>query len=141
VTDVANVLQNVHGGPHAFNQADGTASVEQLGNDSVTFSQDVSVASGDAVAGSQVTGVVGDQNATIQVTNSAPDGPSATSGTTDDSNIAGGNVAPLAEFGPGGTGTASAQQTGDALIAADQTQSGQSGDAVGGAQVTGAVGS
>jgi hypothetical protein len=106
-----------------------------VGNNSLVFSQDAVVASGDAVAGSQVTGVVGGNEAVLQLTGSDT-GSVATSGTVVASNTAGGFLTSTAVAG----GNADAQQIGDGFFDGTQTLDFGSGDAVAGSQVTGQVG-
>jgi hypothetical protein len=123
-----------------FAETDDTAQVSQTGDNDAVLSQSSLATSGDSLFGSQVTGVVGG-SATVQNQNSSSsDGLGAESGPATASNTA----APLdgvAVAGPQASGTtAGAQQTGDNRIDAAQEAEGRSGDALSGAQVTGAVG-
>lgn len=122
-------------GPSA-DAVDGAASAQQIGDNTLAFAQDNTAASGDAVAGSQVTGVVGTDNATLQTSNN-DDGSTATTGTVDATNDASGSLTALADSD---TSSASAQTNGDTSFAGDQALSSNSGDAVAGGMVSGVVG-
>ncbi len=128
----ADNLLDANLGPSA--DADGVASASQVGDNFLDFGQDVSVGTGDAVAGSQVTGVVAPE-ATIQVSNN-DFGSFALSGNGFANNAAAGSLTAEAFSA---TATASASTVGDTGFVASQTLSSDSGDAVAGAQVTGDV--
>lgn len=124
----------VNSGPAATGATGGTSS--QIGDNSVRVNQSSNAKSGDAVAGSQVTGVVGG-NATVQNVNNST-GATATSGDAVASNTATVNAGPSATAT--GTGNANAQQIGDNTVRVDQESVAESGDSVAGSQVTGIVG-
>jgi hypothetical protein len=119
----------VSAGPSSSNGG----SSQQVGNNSTTVNQNAQAKSGDAVAGSQVTGVVGG-GATVQNTNNSS-GATAVSGEATASNAAVVNAGPQA--GNGGT----AQQVGNNNVEVNQSSSATSGTAAAGTQVTGVVGS
>ena len=126
---------DVNAGPSATSE-EGDAQAQQFGDNDLVFAQEAIVSSGDAVAGSQVTGVVGGNEAVIQV-QGTDEGSGALSGTVFATNTAGGGltasaVAPL--------GDADAQQIGDGTFDGVQDLTFESGDAVAGSQVTGQVG-
>lgn len=117
---------------------DTNAQASQTGDTSLVFSQDLNAGSGDAVAGSQVTGVVGDEDSTIAGQN-VDDSSTALSGAVDGLNLATGTLGATAAA-TSVTGTAAAQQSGDSDLLARQDLDLSSGDAVVGSQVVGRVG-
>lgn len=113
----------------------GSSQSQQNGDNTVVVRQTSTAKSGDAVAGSQVTGVVGG-NATVQNQNSS-DGAVAVSGAATASNTA------AVSAGPSATavdGSAQAGQSGDNDVFVTQEAEALTGDSVAGSQVTGAVG-
>lgn len=143
VIDISQVgndgaLAVLQAAPTAF--AD-VASASQNGDDAVTASQENVSASGDAVAGSQVTGAVSGSGSDtdVQATNTSIDA-FATSGLDEGPVIAIPNVLEVAA-GPVAEGdtSASASQIGDAMADLAQSADAGSGDAVAGSQVTGVV--
>jgi hypothetical protein len=110
------------------------ASASQTGDNALAFSQDLSVASGDAVAGSQVSGVVGVRNAQIQVQNSNLLSLGLSGG------VAGLNIANGTTAATATAAFASASQTGDSAFDGSQALSTESGDSVVGSQINGEVG-
>lgn len=113
-----------------------SATATQIGDDDLTLDQASDAQTGDAVAGSQVTGVVADKDVTIQNTNDSI-GTTAVSGVVVSVNdVTGLSVGPEADSGDG---TATATQTGDNAASVEQAIAGASGDAVAGSQVTGVV--
>jgi hypothetical protein len=109
-------------------------SASQVGDNGVTFDQTVNSVSGDAVSGAEVTGVVADGDVQISASNSAFLVGSA-SGISIGFNLGLGQGGPVAN----GLLGASAQQGGNNTVQTNQTVNATTGDAVGGAQVTGAV--
>jgi len=134
--DATNAL-TVALGPAASNlgetEEDTVAQASQVGDNVLDFSQDIAVASGDAVAGSQVTGVVGATDTTVQVQGS-DEGSTAASGLTSAANAAEGSLTASASGD-----TAHASQNGDSAVSGSQSLSTDSGDAVAGTQVSGSV--
>jgi len=125
----------VNVGPSASSTT-GTAQAAQIGDNSVSVSQKAVAKSGDAVVGSQITGIVGGGDATVQNQNSS-EGGTATSGIAAATNTAVVNV------GPGAVSdgaTAMAAQEGDNDVVITQSTEATSGDAVVNSQVTGIVG-
>ncbi len=120
-------------GPRA--DADDDASASQIGDSSLAFVQDIAGSTGDAVAGSQVTGVVGASEAEVQLAN-ADDSSFAVSGDAPVANLAAGTLGPAADAA---LGTASTSHSGDTGLLGGQLVSSETGDAVAGAQVSGAV--
>ncbi len=136
----------ISGDADAFNDAfvaagpfsdtvDGTANAAQVGDNDAVLRQSSEAASGDAVAGSQVTGYVGNGDATIQNQNASTD-PVAISGNAFAENFSAVLAGPAA-FSV--TGTAQSSQVGDNDVLVDQEAVSTSGDAVAGSQVTGLV--
>lgn len=132
----ATLLTNV--GPTAVGGA-APAQASQLGNNSAEVAQVVDAASGDAVAGGQVTGVVGDQAGAIRVQNQQTSaGDIAISGAV----LGIGNFAGVFGVGPTAVGLlapAQSSQAGNNTVSFIQDATLQSGDALAGAQVTGVV--
>jgi len=126
---------HVQVGPNA-SSVGGDAMASQIGSNSVSVSQSSVARTGDAVANSQITGIVGGGNSTVQNQNSS-DGGSATSGDAFSSNNLVTAVGPDAESI---TGDALASQLGDNDVVISQSAAALSGDAVVGSQVTGIVG-
>jgi hypothetical protein len=122
-------------GPTA--DADANAQAQQTGDNSLAFSQDIDVGSGDAVAGSQVTGVVGPENATVQVSNS-DDASEAESGDVED--VENSAEGALGVSATSATANAMTQQDGDSEFDGAQDFAIDSGDAVAGSQINGSVG-
>jgi len=117
----------------------GSASASQFGDNSVSFDQTLAASSGDAVAGSQVTGVVtGDDSDTVISNQNSSDTALATTGIVDAANFS--DTFTVGPFADATGGTAQAQQTGDNSLDFSQDLTGTSGDAVAGSQVTGQVG-
>lgn len=112
------------------------AQASQIGDNNVSASQDANATSGDAVSGSQVTGVVGATNSDVLVQNHDDGGSFAFSGVTVAVNTIAGAVGPSA-FSP--LGDAAASHTGDSEAAADQAFTSVTGDALTGSQVSGVV--
>lgn len=117
-------------GNRAFTPA-GSASVTQNGDASLDFTQTLTGSSGDAVDGSQISGVVADDSS-VQVTNDARLS-TAVAGDMDAENSASGSVGPLSEAETDSTVT----HNGDAETNGGQSLGTSSGDAVAGSQVTG----
>lgn len=115
----------------------GTAQASQIGSNSVAISQSAVAKSGDAVVGSQITGIVGGGNATVQNQNSGTDGFAASGDAVASNLIDGLSVGPSA-FSDGANAMAS--QLGDNDIDIAQAASAITGDAVVNSQVTGIVG-
>jgi len=115
----------------------GNASVSQFGSNAAAVAQSVDAESGDAVAGSQVTGVVGNGDVVVANQNSSL-GSLAVSGPVLAGNVLGANVGPTA-LSLGFLANASASQFGDNDMLLSQDVSAHSGDAVAGSQITGAV--
>lgn len=117
----------------ASSDALGDATTTSNVDDSLVFTQDVTVATGDAVGGSQIHGLAGTNDGTVQVNND-DDASTSVSGTGDAQNNA---------FGVTGTdaysdtGTATSTSNGDADSAGDQTTDVSVGDAVAGGQISG----
>lgn len=122
-------------GPQA-NALLGFAQTSQIGNNTSVTNQNSTVKSGDAVAGSQVTGVVGGGPTVVQNQNSSL-GALALSGPAIGGNVAVSNTGPSANAL---LGAASAQQFGNNTSVVNQTNVTKSGDALAGSQVTGVVG-
>jgi hypothetical protein len=121
-------------GPTA--QAADSASAQQAGDDTADVTQSLDATTGDAVSGSQVTGIVGAQDVVAQMTN-ATDGGTAASGVVGgpaNHNTAAGLLGPQAAAS---AGRAQSSQAGDTGVVLDQELSTASGDAIDGAQVTG----
>jgi len=130
----------------------GDAQAQQIGDNNAVVEQKTTVKSGDSVAGSQVTGVVGG-SPVIQNQNSS-DGATATSGDVTAVSTASVNVgpsavvaapapAPVNNVGIASSHTGSdaqAQQIGDNNVVVEQETNISSGDCVAGSQVTGVVG-
>jgi hypothetical protein len=123
------------GGGQAGPEANGAgSSVEQDGDNEADVEQSSQSKSGAAVAGSQVTGVAGDGDVTINSRNNSKDD-KATSGNAGAVNFG------LVFAGPEASGAGSSiVQNGDNEILLDQDASAETGDAVSGSQVTGVVG-
>lgn len=139
---VAVNLLTLGEGPTALSLIGDTAQASQVGDNDAVIRQASDASSGDGVAGSQVTGVVGGSDFTVQNQNSSEgnigvSGPATAVNTG--SAILGPAAASLAALG--GTAEAQAGQTGDNTLAADQVSAAVSGDALAGAQVTGLVSS
>lgn len=118
----------------AGNPADapaGEASVTQNGDASLDFTQTLTGSSGDAVDGSQVSGVVA-KDSTVQVNNNARLS-TAVAGDIDAENSASGTVGPISEA----EADANVSHNGDAVTNGAQNLETSSGDAVAGSQVTG----
>lgn len=132
---IGNVLTGSFGPSALITGTGGTAQTGQVGSNSLSLSQTLGAQTGDAVAGSQVTGIVGDGEHTIATQNRSEDAV-AFSGTADASNVG------LLLSGPFATAVDSAQagQVGDndAIIA--QSATAFSGDALANSQVAGVVG-
>jgi hypothetical protein len=124
----------VLGAGPAAGAALGSSQSQQMGDNSVIVNQSSSAKSGDAVAGSQVTGVVG--GGTVMNSNSSF-GSAAVSGPAIASNVAVANAGPLT--GSLG-GFASTSQAGGNSVIVNQESKAMSGDALAGSQTTGAVG-
>lgn len=132
-----NDIDDVRAGPAADSSLGG-ATASQVGDNAIEINQAAAASSGDAVAGSQITGLVGSGRPVIVQNQNSADGSEATTGFA-----AASNDVDTVVVGPHATGTlgdASASQIGDDSLVLDQTASATSGDAVGGAQVVGAVG-
>ena len=127
---VAVSAATVNVGPSASGD---DAQAQQFGSNDAVIEQSTTVASGDAVAGSQVTGIVGGGESVVQNQNSS-EGAVATSGNVTVVNASTVNVGPSAN----GAG-AQAQQIGDNSAVVHQDVEVTSGDAVAGSQVTGLV--
>lgn len=122
-------------GPDAISAVSGSAS--QFGSNDMGLDQSLSLKSGDAVSGSQITGVVAGSDGTVTISNQN----SAIASVA----LSGPAIGPNLDFSVGGpmaTGllTAQAQQTGDNSLDYAQALSVTSGDAVAGGQVNGIVG-
>lgn len=119
-----------------FTTEDGTtrAQASQTGDNAATVDQGADASTGDAVSGSQVTGIVGADGPTL-VQNS-DELSSASTGIADVLNSATGALGPLADSP---SGDASSQHSGDSDGAAEQTFTVETGDALVGSQVSGAV--
>lgn len=131
-----NLIDGLSVGPAAF-AGDANASASQLGDNNVDIAQAAEAITGDAVVNSQVTGIVGANDAVVQGQNSA-DGGDATSGNADALNeILGGSAGPVASSS---TGTGLAAQDGDNGVGVAQDAVSHSGDGVAGSQVVGTVG-
>lgn len=114
-----------------------SALASQLGDNDVAISQSASAITGDGVVNSQVTGIVGGRDSTVQGQNSATDG-TAASGAAGAANVAVGSAAGPVATSTTGSGLAS--QDGNNVVDAAQNVLSQSGDAVSGSQVNGIVG-
>jgi len=110
------------------------ASASQTGDNSLAFAQELAVESGDAVAGSQVSGVVGVRTAQIQVQNSNLLSLGVSGG------VAGFNSANGTTAATATAAFATASQTGDSVFDGSQALGTESGDSVSGAQINGDVG-
>jgi hypothetical protein len=135
---VTNLAAGALAGPGAVAFA-APAQASQAGSNAVFLGQDVVVASGDAVAGGQVTGIVtGTGDVTVQNQNTAFLS-FAISGTAGGpvSNVALGVGAGPIAVALGAPASATQLGSNDAVI--DQTLVAESGDALAGAQVTGTV--
>lgn len=111
------------------------AQAQQAGDNSLDYTQNVAVTTGDAIAGSQVTGVVGAVNANVQVGNS--DLLSfAFSGIPAGFNASGGALTPTALS----IVSARVQTSGDSALTGQQDLISHGGDAVSGGQINGGVG-
>jgi hypothetical protein len=115
-------------GPAALSGT-GPATANQVGDNIGFVGQGAAAETGDAVAGSQVTGLVGATTSTVQGSNVAS-GPDATSANADAINLATGNFGPLAD--PGTT-----SQFGDNAVVSDQATFSSSGEGVAGSLVVG----
>jgi len=133
---VATVVNTVNVGPSASATGDGDAMASQFGDNVADVHQHTVVSSGDAVAGSQVTGGVGGGDVTVQAQN-ASDGAEAESGVTVATVVSSVNVGPSAAAADG---DAMAAQLGDNDAVVTQWTEVSSGDAVAGSQVVGWVG-
>lgn len=118
------------------------SSASQFGDNELVYGQDARVHSGDAVAGSQVTGVVSDGRGAVTVQNSNyAVVPISVSGLAVGIQVGAQNVGPNAiALSPIGLADARVSQFGSNLAAVDQRLVTGSGDAVAGSQVTGVVG-
>jgi hypothetical protein len=115
----------------------GLAQTSQFGSNTVLADQQANVRSGDAVAGSQVTGMVSSQLGSLAVQNQqASIAPIAVSGAAVAVNVLAANAGPTSV----GAGIPQAQQLGNNNVRATQVTDVRSGDAVAGGQVVGAVG-
>lgn len=132
----SNTLDAITVGPSAFSVT-GPAMAEQLGDNEVVITQSALAESGDAVVNSQVTGIVGGGDSTVQGQNAATDG-FATSGAADATNAAFGSAAGPVAGSVVGSGQAS--QFGDNVADLEQNALSTSGDGVSGSQVVGTVG-
>lgn len=112
-----------------------SAQAQQTGDNSLDYAQALTVSSGDAVAGGQVTGVVGGLLAPLQLSNSSL-GSLGLSGVVLGFNVAGGGVTPTAVS----VLSARVQVNGDSFLNGATDLDLNSGDAVSGGQVTGRVG-
>lgn len=122
------------GGAQAGPEANGGgAAVHQDGDNEAEVEQSSQSKSGAAVAGSQVTGVAGDGDVTINNKNSSKND-KATSGNANALNFGFALAGPEAS-GPG----AWVFQSGDNEVLLDQDASAETGDAIAGSQVTGVV--
>lgn len=119
-----------------FDEADEVqAQAQQIGDNTLAFDQDASASTGDAVAGSQISGLVVSHDTTVQVQN-VDDLGSATSGLVDVANFASGGLGPFAESFDG---LAEAQQDGDDDLDGAQEVISESGDGIAGSQIDGVV--
>lgn len=123
----------VRSGPSAFGLL-GFSNASQVGNNDAILSQRSISRSGDALAGSQTTGLVGGGNILGSNFGFLP---FAASGLATGGNVALGGAGPQA--GPAGIGIASTSQTGNNNAVADQLSDIRSGDGVAGSQVNGVV--
>jgi hypothetical protein len=128
--------------PMSIAIADGEAQSSQIGDNLVSLDQSLAASTGDAVAGSQVTGSVtgADSEVTVQNQNFG-EAALATSGDVvfeTAANVAGLEAGPVA-LSDSEDGTAQASQNGDNAMDVVQTLDISTGDAVAGSQVTGAV--
>jgi len=121
-------------GPTATSIAD-DAQASQIGSNSVSVSQAAVARTGDAVVNSQITGIVGGGDATVQNQNSSTGG-TATSGDAFSNNTLDVAVGPDAESI---AGDALASQLGDNDVVISQSAEAVTGDAVLGSQITGVV--
>jgi len=122
------------GGPAATGLL--SAQAQQTGNNSLAYSQDLAISSGDGVAGSQVSGIVGGRTASVQQSDS--DTLSlGLSGVVVGFNVAGGGLTPTAVS----LVSARVQQNGDSDLNGSANVGLDSGDALSGGQVNGRVGS
>lgn len=111
------------------------AQASQIGNNEAVISQSAEAITGDAIVNSQVTGIVGGWDSTVQGQNNAFGG-LATSGAAGAGNaLLGSGLGPIAT---GGTGLAS--QNGSNFSDIAQAAQSGSGDSVSGSQVSGSVG-
>jgi hypothetical protein len=122
-------------GPSASSIAD-NAQASQIGSNSVSVSQASVARTGDAVVNSQITGIVGGGDSTVQNQNSSSGG-TATSGDAISNNTLDVAVGPDADSI---AGDALASQLGDNEVVISQSAEAVTGDAVVGSQITGAVG-
>ena len=106
----------------------------QTGNNDITVAETADGKTGDALAGSQVTGDVGHSDVTVQNQNRA-NLPVTFTGSVSLANGESNVVGPIAI----GAVTSNASQIGDNAVAATQGLVTASGDSVAGAQVTGVV--
>jgi hypothetical protein len=114
----------------------GTAQAQQLGSNNVLLNQNSNAKSGDALAGSQVTGVVGGGPSTVMNSNNAI-GAVSLSGPAISTNVG------LANAGPSAgalLGAANVSQAGNNNVVVNQGSHAVSGDALAGSQVSGVVG-
>jgi hypothetical protein len=126
----------VNSGPSANSSGVGDANAQQIGDNDTHVEQRSSSRSGDAVAGSQVTGSAGGHGGTVQNQNNSS-GDTAISGNSFVANVAVLLSGPQANAS--GAGNSSAQQNGSNHAELVQDAVSTSGDAVAGSQVTGIV--
>src|SRR5262249_40645954 len=133
-------VDGLYVGPYA-NASDGPANASQLGDNSLELTQTAQVSTGDAVGGSQVTGIVGGGEHTVQNQNTAACGDecarSGDIGSVDTFNEGDAVVGPTAISD---ADEVQASQVGDNDAVIEQSIGAQTGDALFGAQVTGVVG-
>lgn len=115
----------------------GDASAAQVGDNRIEVDQTASASTGDAVAGSQVIGIVigGQAGQTAVLAGNDAAAALALSGAAAPVNIVGGHAGPVSAA----TGVAVTQQSGRNVVDVTQALDGTSGDAVAGAQVVGTV--
>jgi hypothetical protein len=121
-------------GPSATSGGD-NAQASQIGSNSVSVSQSAVAKTGDAVVNSQITGIVGGGDATVQNQNDG-EGGVATTGDALSSNTLEVGVGPFADSS---TDDALASQIGDNETVISQSAEAITGDAVVNSQVTGVV--
>lgn len=110
-----------------------SAAAQQTGNDTLTATQSIEAETGDALAGAQVSGVVGAATVDVSVSNFAAL-VLGLSGSPTATNIGAGHVGPLALAT---LGVARTSHAGDTALDGGQTFTAEAGDAVSGGQVTG----